>query len=273
MTSEEYRVIEIREMVIKAFKALKFKEVTHTYTVKGKVYISATTCIKEFYQEFDSEFMSANVSKAMLRKKGWKIDPSFYMRRWEMIGEEANIAGSRVHEYLQYGYPDFHEPPFCRQEQAGIDFFNSLEDRYCILLQESRMFTSKYKIAGTADLLIYDKLTDSIIIGDWKTNEKTLRKSYRGTMMNSPFDDMLDTDINKYTIQTNIYQLMLEELGLKVSERWIIQLSTPSDDITDKYVLQSDIKPFERTSSYIWYKLPNMQQKLVEALEMRNNDK
>jgi ATP-dependent exoDNAse (exonuclease V) beta subunit len=83
------------------------------------------------------------------------------------------------------------------------------------------MYSEKYNYAGTCDLLMWDNLKDHAIIMDYKTNEE-LDKQF-GFLL-EPFSYSANTAFNKYQIQLSYYQLILEEINIKVEERFIIWL-------------------------------------------------
>ena len=85
----------------------------------------------------------------------------------------------------------------------------------------------------------FDTKTQSYIIADYKTN-KDLLKNYKGKTMIGPFSHLLDNPLNHYVIQLSYYQLLLEQVGVKVSKRVIIWLGLDgnyqlfnTEDVTD----------------------------------------
>ena len=89
------------------------------------------------------------------------------------------------------------------------------------------MYHHEYLYAGTGDIM-YNKKKNSFLIGDYKTN-KDLFKNFKDQKLYYPFADMLDTPFNKYQLQLSYYQLMLEQVGIPVSQRILIWLN---DDAT-----------------------------------------
>ena len=90
----------------------------------------------------------------------------------------------------------------------------------------SKFIRDALKICGTCDLLFYDSEKDSYVIGDWKTN-KSLIKDYNRTnnvRMTGCMSKFIDEPLSHYTLQFNIYQRMLESIGLKIIDRVLIWL-------------------------------------------------
>ena len=131
-------------------------------------------------------------------------------------------------------------------EEAIVNFWNDLHSTVIPLVIELQMFHKEYMFAGTADILLYNTVTNTFIIGDYKTN-KDLFKNYKGKTLLSPFKNLLDSPYNKYQLQLSFYQLLLEQTGFKVSSRKLIWLKPDgtyllynTDDYTD--ILKEQLK-------------------------------
>ena len=67
---------------------------------------------------------------------------------------------------------------------------------------------------------------DGYVIGDWKTN-KTLIKEYNrtyGIMMEGVMSKYYDEPLSHYILQFNIYQRLLESIGIKIIDRMLLWL-------------------------------------------------
>ena len=102
-------------------------------------------------------------------------------------------------------------------------------------------------ICGTCDLLFYDSDKDCFTLGDWKTNKSLIKEYSRtyGIMMEGLMSKYCNEPLSHYTLQFNIYQRMLESVGLKISDRILIWLKDDGtyeriniekipDDVVDK---------------------------------------
>jgi hypothetical protein len=156
--------------------------------------------------------------------------------------------------------------PYCPKELGGKIFMQTLPSRYEIIFLELRMFHLGTRRSGTADIIIWDHETKTIVIADWKTNSKNLRRAKPGKKLKGPFNHMLECDLNKYTLQLSDYQNLIEmNTPLKVSERWVIHLSqTPADELdfsalfSDKeFVIDETIPVDYEDDLYRVYKLPD----------------
>ena len=91
--------------------------------------------------------------------------------------------------------------------------------------QEFRMFSKKWGIAGTLDILFHMDSNSNYYVGDWKTNKAFTTdehsKGRRGKML-APFEDLWDNSLNGYSLQISTYRLMLEEAGFETAGGFLI---------------------------------------------------
>ena len=206
------------ERILKFFNKLEFDEGKHLYTVNGnKINSSVSKIIKNFVKPFDTD----NISKGVARKRG--VSQETILKEWNTISKEACDKGTRVHLFGEL-YPfDRTLKPSDKYEEAIVKFWGSLPKHIVPVVMELRMYHKDYLFAGTGDILLYNKITGHYIIGDYKTN-KDLFKNFKGQKMLTLFDDLLDMPLNHYQLQLSFYQILFEQIGLKVESRKIIWL-------------------------------------------------
>lgn len=220
---------QLKLSLISSFRGIEFNEDNHSYKYKGIDLVSATTFIERYTQPFNSWSIATAMAKRynQIHPSRPKRDASYYINRWKQINDASKANGSRVHNYVEYNYPIFHDPPTCLQELAIIEFFENLDDKYEVLCLELRMHMSQYFRSGTTDLILYNKETEKLVVADWKTNQKNITQYYKNKTLNKPFDDLYDTSLNLYSLQLSDYKNMVEiTAGLPVEECWVIHLST-----------------------------------------------
>jgi ATP-dependent exoDNAse (exonuclease V) beta subunit len=193
-------------------KQILFDEPSHTYTVDGEKYTSVTTVIHEFFPEFDSELQAKNYARK------WKLDKDEVLAEWAAINHEACERGSNIHLYcenllLGKELPDPYNEKAAECFPVAERFINELLKRYTLIDSEKIVFSPRYKISGTVDLLMRHKKTDQIIMMDWKTNKKIeLNTNYNqyglGKLRHLP-----DCNFSHYSLQLNLYTHLLELEG------------------------------------------------------------
>lgn len=225
------------------FQDLQFDERTHTYRLDGKKIPSKSSVISELHDEFPYDTALINTARSR------KISVTELDNSWQMDKSVGIAKGKETHEVGE-GLSRTHTV----YDIAIQQYLHRLNfSSYNIVAKEIRMYTREYWIAGTADLLLYNIETDKYIIVDYKTN-KDLFKTY-GDMMYPPFDDFVVTPYNKYIIQLNGYQIMLEEAGLEVEKRIIVWVNKRTNH-----------------SIYTIYELPNIVDRLKNYYVTRRDN-
>lgn len=210
-----HTIEEIREK-LKYFddKDFVFDEPTHKYTYKGQPLFGTTTFLERFYEKFDSDYWS----KKKAADAG--VTQEEMLAVWDAKRDRSCELGHNVHYYIEKFYLTQSTDKPLQDEEAclRIDKFHTVYDLRLNKLEpigtEIRVFSKKWKLAGTMDMLYLYKNT--IIVGDWKTNEKikTDKDFNFNKMMYYPFENLKENELNKYSIQISFYMLMLEEAGI-----------------------------------------------------------
>lgn len=212
------KVEEIQQKIRVAFEKLSFDEATHSYFVDGNRLGSVSKQIEKVVEKVDFD----TISVFCAAKEDVPVET--IRKRWKDENTKSVVKGHRVHSFAETEMLN----PELPEEHAALMFHQTLDkERYKIVDKEIRMYYLDYHklpLAGTADLLLYDTLTDTLVICDYKTN-KDLFKNYKGKTLLSPFETLLEHPYNKYQIQFTLYQILVEQIGIKVSERWLIYLN------------------------------------------------
>lgn len=264
----------IRDKIINQFKDLNFVEEGHKYfLIKDgvkKELQSVSATIQQFEQYVDWEEKAQNCAL----KEG--VDVSVIKRRWEENNVRATNNGTSTHLYGEMYHwfvtddlnkmsniiwPQYEKGyliPYSEKQNAcqryNEDLFN-IHDMYPLMV-ETQVYTEQY--AGTFDKLIYykhptDDNKSGLILADYKTNASLISDYNRknNVMMMPPFEDMIDEALSHYTLQLSLYQIPLEDMGLKILSRRIIWL--------------------KNDGTYDQYPVPDMTIKLRKALNLCSN--
>ena len=238
------KVNECRNLILEKFGDIKFIEEGHQYFIGKEEYIPVSNIIKEYepYVDWDQK------AEDFARKWGKKKED--VQRDWKLNNLKSTISGTRTHEFgesytnVLCGHPELiceqNKPQYIKEyntmvatypkEEAIKLFYEELEDNLHPVGAEFKLST-KYmekfrRICGTCDLLFYDSDRDGFVIGDWKTN-KTLYKEYNrqnGIMMTGCMSSYIDEPLSHYMLQFNIYQRLLESIGVKILDRVLVWL-------------------------------------------------
>lgn len=225
----------IKNQLIKAFKDFKFFEDGHYYEFKGKrVGISATTLIHEYCQEFNEQEMA--------KKVAIKNNQEVYevLEEWHYKRDFACEKGTTCHEYAQslWSGNKWELLPFDKSEEylnavkkikiQANNFKKDFDDKLEHLFDEFVIGSEEFDIASAIDHLFYNKLTDKLVLVDYKTNSLMSgynKKPYK-KKMKIPLDKYNDDALNHYYVQLSIYKYIIEKYTeLKVDEMFIVYFS------------------------------------------------
>lgn len=205
----------IKEKAKQQFRKLHFVDETHTYTVEDKVLPSTSYKIKDFYEEFNKEVISKKYAKKH------NLSQKEVLKRWEEINLTAIDNGTAVHNFAEDYCNGLKIKPFNKQCEAVISFWNNLPEYYELVFVELQMYSEDYWYAGTTDFVLLDKRNNSLVIGDYKTNDDLF--SYYNYML-EPFEMLENNSFNHYQVQLSFYQILLEQLDYKISDRILVWL-------------------------------------------------
>lgn len=227
----------------------KFDPIMHKYTYRGEFFIPVTRFIQQFHKEFDSDYWSEKKAKER------DIPKSEVLKEWRIINERANYVGTETHKWIEnYFNKVYQEIPTDLDVIKRINKFNFVFGRHLHKLTpikfEQRVFSRKWKIAGTIDsLFLYN---GKIYIIDYKTNKEFTNDEnlvYKEFLL-EPFDQFYKTSLNEYSIQVSLYTLILREYGIDVSGGYLLHIG-PGDeeaklhkcvnmvDILEKYLIDT----------------------------------
>lgn len=242
-----------KEYIDDKFKDIKFIEESHQYFIDEKEYTPVSNIIEEYEQYVDWDLKAGEYAS----KRG--LEKSDVQKDWKLNNLKATISGTRTHEFgesytnLLSGHPELICESNKRQyieeynvllptypkEEYIVNFYNDLKnDPSCIMKPVGAEFrlSSKYiegarPICGTCDILFWKEdlvfpEDSGFVIGDWKTNNKLQNDFNRrfNIYMKEPFGNMIDENLSHYTLQFNLYQRMLESIGINIVGRTLIWL-------------------------------------------------
>jgi hypothetical protein len=212
-----FEVVEnIKSQIMSNFNQIKIDPTTHIYTYKDTHPTSVSKCIEQFYEQFDSQAQSLRMTNGDTEKA------RILVQTWNKIRDDSCELGHRVHDFGEKYFYNKNLEPTDGYERALVKWWKSLPNWIIPVLAETRV-NHGGTFAGTFDVTLYDLKKQGLIIADYKTN-KDLFKNFKNKKMLSPFQFLLDSPYNHYSVQQSYYQIPLEDIGIKVIERWLIHL-------------------------------------------------
>lgn len=219
-----------------------FDEDLHLYsykdpvTGKNQIFQSVTGFIGKFKKEFNSSFWSRK--KAIERG----VDPSVILAEWKKKGDVAASLGTNVHKWIEDYYNGLDpevptDPELLSRVEKFKDIHTEKLSKMTPIRQEFRVFSRKWGLAGTTDAIF--KMGDHYYLGDWKTNREfsTDSSGKKFNKMLPPFSDLWENQLNTYSIQLSMYQLILEvESGFKTNGAFLVWIGPDSKPMMYKTV-------------------------------------
>ena len=223
---------EMQNKIKEYFKELQFDAQKHSYEVRGKPLTSVSKTIHKYVEKVDFDKIAGFVAK----KRG--ITKQEVLAEWNAKKIASCSQGTLVHTFGENYFKG--KKPTNGFEEAIVKFWDNIPDYIEPFLFELQMFSETLGIAGTSDIILFNRKTGKFIIADYKTNED-LFKNYKGKTLLEPFEDLLDSPYNKYQLQLSMYQLLFEQCGFEVESRRIIWLKPngvyenfKTEDLTQK---------------------------------------
>lgn len=208
---------------------IDYDDSTHTYSWRGRRYLSATQLIELFSHEFKTKEQAEQYAY----RHGQT--PEFWMEQWRMTSDRAKERGNKKHnqreEITRYRSMDVSFGKAHRVQNISLYPDTPLSKLPDGIYPELMLWDHRYGIAGRSDKVIIETKRESFTmykgdglmgrdvrytdVEDYKTNRFIKMKSWRnhdGTyrMMLAPLTDLMDCDWWHYQLQLSLYQFMLE---------------------------------------------------------------
>ena len=218
---------------LKKFKDFTFFEEDHHYEYKGKkIGISVTKLIEQYCNEFDAQ----TVAERVALKENRSVQD--VLNEWQHKNSIACLKGSKGHLYVQslwndklYSEDNIEDiqpvkiPLSIIKEQAN-NFYDDFKNKFEHLADEFVIGSEEYDIASAIDHLFINKMTEQLVLVDYKTNSDIHKNEKYAKKMKVPLDHLQDFTLNHYYIQLSIYKFLIEKYtDLKISEMFIVYMS------------------------------------------------
>lgn len=228
-----YKIITINrtgtETMTTNFDTIKFNSQFHTYTYQGRRLTNVSKLLEEVTEPFDK----AGVAQRVADKQGVPVEA--ILEEWESSRQTSIDKGHRVHQHIEFviNGGDINDPILAMNTPfPEIEAFNKFWQKGNESLQLYRtewvIGDSELGIAGTADAVMFHRVNQQYMLFDWKTGKLDTENPYQ--KMKGVFTGYDDCKLNRYSLQTSIYRLMIERnTDLKIAGAYIVHLSETGD--------------------------------------------
>lgn len=207
-----------------------FNEEEHIYTYEKEKFISVTTFVHDFLPKFDENYHAKRIAD----REGVHYEE--ILQKWKETARIACDLGTETHVWIENFYNDNVLPdPENERVLERVNKFKKIHTdwlkKFKPVSQELRLFSKKWKIAGTTDALFYYPENKGLYVGDWKTNKEYKHDNHpKGTYnkMLPPFEKNWVNEHNTYSVQVSLYRLILEENEIETKGAFLCHLG-PND--------------------------------------------
>lgn len=199
---------------------ITFTEDDHKYTsvIDGKTitYTSGTTFVHHFTPKFDP---TGEIIARCAKKNGLTVEEM--QRKWDEKKNHSCVFGTKIHEICENIMKDrdykllvddeySHKVSMVAERAA-----KTLKDKIDVIEAEKIVFDPYLPtpIAGTIDLLGKSKTDGSILILDWKSNDKIETTNTFKNFCLDPISDIPSINYYHYALQLSLYQYILVSGG------------------------------------------------------------
>lgn len=208
------------------FNDYKFFALNHSYTYKdSSVQQSVTQFVDKYIEPFDE-------AKWLPKKaKERKITEQELKSEWELKAEISTTTGTHFHKFMEESLSG---KEFILRDADVKDYLREdVFSRYNVLINQGAKFIQdtrstlfpvktefivgyEDKIAGQIDALVYNKVSKSLEIYDWKTNKDIRCWNIWHNRMLPPFNNLEECELNTYSLQLSTYKSLLQKQGVPV---------------------------------------------------------
>ena len=184
-------------------------------------FISVTQIIENYFEPFDKYSIAQKLVTTSPKYLG--MDPDELIKKWEATAQ----YGTKVHKEIE-SYILNNKPPDDIKAERGVEWIKKyIDDSNKVIYPEIIVFNKELRIAGSIDIIIYDKALDQYEIVDWKTSKKIDMTSYNNKMGSHPISQhLMDCRFVHYSLQLSFYRYLIEEYyNLNVSNHSIAHLT------------------------------------------------
>ena len=195
----------------------------HKYELKDSpnfIFSSVTEFIHYFFEKFDQVGIAQKLINTHPKYSGKTVDE--VIKKWGEGAIRGTIVHNEIEDFIKSNITPKHEmsiigAAWVKEKQKDPDN---------IFYSEVIIYSKELGIAGTIDVLVYNKKQDAYHLVDWKTNKRIDKTSFRKKMgiLNST-KHLQDCNFNHYSLQLSFYRYILERYyGLNIGSQTLFHL-------------------------------------------------
>jgi len=182
---------------------------------------SVTQIIGEYFEPFDKFAVANKLVTTYPKYMGMNVDELIV--QWDATADQGTKVHKEIEIYINAGKPSTEI-----KAAKGIEWIRPYQDNPDKdIYSEVIIYNKTLKIAGSIDIVIYDKSSNSYEIIDWKTSKEIETTSFKGkTGTHSITSHLIDCRFVHYSLQLSFYRYIMEKYyGLNIDNHSIAHLN------------------------------------------------
>lgn len=190
------------------FTQIRYDDPSHAYSIGDVQLTSVTSVLKCLYPIFERD----KISRRSATKQNRTVES--ILAEWDNNSKIALQKGTIVHAYAEdlfVGRVD----PIMRSLSGVLPEVIGMDKIWATLQKQNAFLIEKEKVVGDEELGIAGRI-DALLsikgekhIFDWKTGKFDIKNGFGGKLC-PPFNDLDDSKLNRYSLQTSLYRLIIE---------------------------------------------------------------
>ena len=163
--------------IIDKSKLISLEEESHTYSLLNSdlKFKSVTEFIHTFFKPFDEQKIAKKLTQTNLKYKGMSVEQ--LINSWNKRRDRGTIVHKQIEDFVnsECKISDAEMNNLDLKTIQGINFINKkCLKKTNLLASEVIIYSEELKLAGTIDLIIFNKEKNHVSIIDWKTSSIVL---------------------------------------------------------------------------------------------------
>lgn len=243
-----------------AFSDVYYFDAKHQYFIGGK---PVRYSVSSFIQEFSPTFKTDEIATRKAEKEN--VDKETLLKEWAFKRDMSTVKGTALHMFLEkYLNRAFHfdiqaeiqklkdqYPGMVTEEHLNIirelvttmtKFADEWRKEHIILKSEFVIGDKELQIGGMIDNLSWNTKTNSLVIFDYKTNNKFTHSNFFQRYY-PPIDHLDKCMINTYSLQVHFYKYLIERnTSLTVKDCNLVWFNDGAYEIIPAKDLSNEVK-------------------------------
>ena len=214
--------------------------------------------------EFKEKFNAPKIAKAYVIKHELDISWQELVHQWDDNSLRASTEGTLLHAYGESIWNKWKMPRPDHPKAKFVEQMRSkLSKKYVLSLTELLVYSTHLRLAGQVDLLLRNEDKTEFYLMDYKFLSKPLaKKSFfnpktgRYKFMKGPFRRLMDCALSHYSIQMELYRMLMGGFGKKVKSKTILVASPEGVEYVEglPMFIWIDQNGYLQAKYYLWDK-------------------